>query len=619
MDPSASGLQTGSAVAEKTVPLAPKHRSPFGSTGRRRRGNTLRLERRTHYGCSEQQNRGVKIVYALALVAIMIIAISLRVWRLGSVPRPLADEVVAAVSLHSLFNSSSGGLLSIVTPVLDGRAIVKAFGGTRLVDLRMISVLFGLGTVLVIVDLANRLYGRGAALVAGCAVAIMPWAVYYSRIFFPAAEYMFVSLLVVYTAIAVLHRESTWWLLVCCTMIAVTIYIYPASIVSTPLVLVVVVMSYDRAAKRLPLSTWLWGALLTSVLLMPYIWAHLINIGTGTATINGVIGSRQLFRSGLPLGAEVTQFARSYASYFTPSYLLFHGDPNPGQSIQTIGEVGPILTVMGLVGLLVSIKRIREHQYRLVVLLLLVFPVADALTLQNSIGNSDVAVLGVIPWALLAGVGGIEIAQWAGSISKRLAGGSRHHSGSVGPSGAAAQVGHGLPIAQLVSLSIAGLLTIAQVVQFAPRYFGPYNQTYPSYFEMGFARVGDVLKRAGLRTDGLPVTIDAGYQRALMYSYFLHYRIRIASVYQSCQPLPRDVLLYSVPEQIIVIREGRDYGADRGCVNQLTLISREIAAFKHYSKHFHIRVLKIFQNDPKQLSGPRYETAVLLLLLNKNT
>lgn len=559
-----------------------------------------------------EDSRWGQWAYLLSVLVILIVGVGLRAWRLSTVPAPLADEVVAAASLRSLFNSASGGVLSIVTPILDGRLIVKTFLGTRLSDLRVIPMAFGLGTIVLTIDFARRLFGRAASLLAGCAIAVMPWTIYYSRLFFPASEYIFLSLFMVYSGVALVHQRSRWWLPACCVSAAVTIYIYPASIVSTPLLLLVTAACYHNSARRLPASTWLSGSLLFLALLVPYAWAHLVNIASGTATANGVIGSRQLFRSGLPLATDLVHFFESYFSYFTPTYLLFKGDPDPAQSVRVIGEVGPIITVLGIVGIAISLRKIRDPRYLLMLLLLLVFPVADALTLQNSIGNSDVAALGVIPWGMLAGVGGVGIARWIGELGGQLATVARH-----APAAAATSLGTAAAqrasTHRAIALCFVGLLLVAQVSLFAPTYFGPYNDTYASYFESGFTQVGRILARAGIPLNGLPVTIDAGYERSLMFSYFLGFRLDITSVYQSCQLLPVRTLLYSVPQQIIVIREGRDYGATVGCVNQLTLIPREIHAFDQSGGNLHVTILGIFQNDPDQLSGPRYQTAVLLL------
>jgi len=580
-----------------TLDVAQVNSSPNGST--------------TQATAAHEDSRWRKSAYSLSVLAILVVGGGLRAWRLGSVPGPLADEVVAAASLHSLFISRSGGVLSIITPILDGRLVVKTFFGTRLVDLRVIPVAFGLGTIALTIDLANRLYGRAASLLAGCGVAVMPWAIYYSRLYFPASEYIFVSLLMIYSGVALVHQRPRWWLLVCCASAAVTIYIYPASIVSTPLLLVVIAACYRKSVSRLPASTWLWGPLLLLALLVPYAWAHVVNITSGTATINGVIGTRQLFRSGLPFATEMVHFIRSYFSYFTPAYLLFHGDPNPAQSVQSIGEVGPIIAGLGIVGMFMSITKMRNPQYLLVFMLLLVFPVGDALTLQNSIGNSDVAALGVIPWGMLAGIGGAGLAGGIGALSVRLKLLSRR--APIAAQSVGATAAHRLLTVRGIALYIVGLLLVAQVSLFAPRYFGLYNDIYATYFESGFSRVGGVLARAGIASQGLPMTIDAGYDRSMMFSYFLDYKVNITSVYQSCQLLPRRTLLYSVAEQIIVIREGRDYGTAPGCVNQLTLIPREIKAFNQAGGNVHVEVLAIFHNDPDQLTGPHYETAVVLL------
>ena len=561
----------------------------------------------THAVASDENNRLMKLSYVFSVLAILVVAVILRAWRIGTVPGPLADEVVAAASLHYHFSSRSGGILSIVTPILDGRVLVKTFGGTRVANLRVIPVMFGLGTVALTIDLARRLFGRPASLLAGCAVAVMPWAIYYSRIFFPASEYIFFSLFTIYAGVAIVHERSKWWLPICATSAGVTMYIYPVSIVTTPLLLLVVAASFRKATSRLAARSWLLGSLTLLALLLPYVWAHVVNIATGTATINSVIGSRQLFRSRLSFATDLLHFFRSYLSYFTPSYLLLHGDPNPAQSVQIIGEVGPIIAALGLVGIMISLRNIRDPRYVLVALLLLVFPVGDALTLQNSIGNSDVAALGVIPWGVLAGIGGAGIARSIAEFRARLA--TRVTAATAAAPGAAAA--ERPSTARVMGTYLVALLLLAQVSLFAPTYFGRYDNTYAFYFESGFTPVAGILSRAGIY--GLPVTIDAGYGRSVMFSYFLDYQLNITSVYQSCDLLPLRTLLYSVAQQVIIIREGWDYGSTPGCVNQLTLIQREIRAFVQAGGNVHLEMLGSFYNNPNQLAGPRYKTAVLLL------
>jgi len=549
-------------------------------------------------------------LYVFAVAIIVAVGFVLRAWRLGAVPGPFADEVVSAESLHSLFNTRvGGGILSIVTPILDGRLLVKTVMGAKLIDLRIVSLVFGLGTILIVIDLVRRLYGRTASIIAGGAASVMPWAIYYSRIFIPASEYVFFSILMVYAGLALLDRRSNMWLVVGCVSAAVTVYIYPTSIVSTPLLIAVVVVYRRRAVVRMRLSIWLSSILLFLALMIPYAVGHLVDVGPSTATINRVIGSRLLLNSGLSLGAECAQFLRSYISYFTPAFLAVRGDPNPMQSIQTLGEIGPVLYVIGLIGIIIAIIRIRQPKYQFVILILLVFPVGDALTLQNSIGNSDVAALGIVPWCMLVGIGGAAIihvvagATYRKTVDDASAGiSSENH--SVQTKGKRRNIR-----AELAVLCSIMLLFGAQLELFAPTYFGRYDNMYGYRFEYGFSSIAYIIKQQKLNS--LPVTIDAGYQRSQMYQYFNNNKINIVSSYQSCRLLPYDYLHYAVAEQVLVIREGWDYASTPGCVNQLSLIRKEINALRLTGRT--VKVEAQFRNDPQQLSGPRYHTVVLLL------
>lgn len=532
--------------------------------------------------------------FRLAVAAAAGLGLLIRAYRLGGVPGPLGDEVTAAVTLRH--GTALGvGILGAITPIIDGRSVLKALGVSGLTGLRAIPLCFGIITVVVVAVFAAEMFDRRVGVFAAMAVAAMPWAIYYSRVFFPASEYLCLScLLVLCLRRGITGDRSLRYAVAAAVVAAASIYLYPPAIVSSPLLTLSVLGTGSSFGLKRPLRLLAQVTFGTTLFLIPYGIAHLVAVNTATSGINRVIGSRLLLTSGLSVGQMMVRFAHSYVSYFTPAYLAFHGDPNPAQSVRTFGELGLGLTLLGVVGILLCLASLKQENSRLLLLLLLLYPVADALTLQNAVGNSDVAVIGVLPWALLAGLGTSRIYVWIGDGLQKLAKhGERKRRVCIG-----------------VSASVSGLcLILGQVCCFVPEYLGPYVSHFAYHFEFGFSRVEAIVKRAGVA--GLPVAVDAGYLRNEMYSYFTSGQLNIRSVYQACTPLPRKYLLYAVPEQVLVVREGWDYGSTPGCVSQRSLIARELRALRAYGRRF--VVLAVFKNAPGSPSSATYRTAVILI------
>jgi len=547
-----------------------------------------------------------------ASLGIAAVAVLTRFWALGAVPGPLADEVLAAASLHSLFHTG-GGFLGIVTPLIDGRAIVAAIGGRSVADLRAVAAVFGLGTIALLMVGTRRLFGEVTAVSVGAVMALMPWSVYYSRIFFPASEYVCASAAVVLTAVASIETRRFRWVVLCGIAGALSIYVYPTAIVTTPILLLTVGVAYRSSLRKSVFAAAGIGA--TSLLLLvPYLVAQMLVPNSAAAKINGVIGSRLLFTSELSAPAMMSHAAEAWYSYFTFGFVVAHGDPNPVQSIQTMGEVGPLIGIVAAVGIVVSIARIRQPAYQLVLLSLILFPIGDALTLQNAIGNSDVAAIGMLPWSVLAGIG----AEALIGLTQRTAWRGRRRENP--PYGMGEIDTRDMPrrrVNTALTASIAiglGLLLAAQSVGFFQGYFGSYVDEYAYRFEFGFAPVVATLEHPTSRfrgVGGLPVSVLAGYERPQMLEYYSNYKLKVVQVLQGCALPPKTFVRYAVAKQVIVVREGWDYGSTPGCVDQTMLIQQTLDELRRAGRT--VIVINMFDNNARQSSGPRYQTAVLLL------
>jgi hypothetical protein len=503
----------------------------------------------------------------------------LRFFRLGSVPPPLADEVLAAVDLRSTLDSGRHftgdqlGLLGHLTPILDGRYVVAGIFGIDVPDLRLATAVFGTATVGALVLLARELGARSSfAAIAAGSLAVMPWHVLGSRIFIPAAESVLFGLVAVVLLLASLRKQSLLLAVAAASAAGVSIYLYPVAIVTTPLFLATAVLFRRRELVRFGLARTTSVVAAGVALMSPYVLGHLSDDRL-TNQVNAVIAEKMIWSHGLDWERMAQLAGEHWLSYLTPGFLLLHGDPNPRQSIQSMGELGWVLGTLGLVGLALGLIR-RNPRDLLLLSWLAMYPVGDALTYYDATANSVRAPMGSIVWALLVASGFEFLVQNTHRLSRAV-----------------------VFAAVTVALGI-------QVGSFAGTYFGRYSTEFGYAFETGYSSIYEVLERRGVQE--VPVTVHAGYERDDVLRYFSDYTLRVVEAHLACRELPPNVVHHTVLPRVFVIREDRDFAAVPGCIRR-GLLDRDLNELRR--KGVAVEVLARFRNAPSS----RFETGILLV------
>jgi hypothetical protein len=378
------------------------------------------------------------------------------------------------------------------------------------------------------------------------ALAVMPWHIYYSRIFFPGSESLFLSLLAISLELSALRTRSALLGVAAAVAAAGSIYIYPVALVTTPL-LMTAILAFRwrdlRQVNRLGIVGLL--AIFGSVLLLPYALGHIASNDPIVANINAVIAAKLIWNHGLAFPDAASLFVSSWRSYLTPRFIFLSGDPNVAQSIQRMGEVGWVLGSVGLVGLVVALFR-RNRSDLLLLGLTALFPIADALTYFDANGNSLRALSGSAIWALWFAIGLLEVLR----ISQR----------SFRPA----------------VIGVAVIAVAVQTIFFVTYYFGAYSTDYAYAFETGYDRIYPTLSAHGLLK--LPITFHAGYERDVMLEYFSQYRLFADTRPLACDDLPYNVVHYTVLSWVLIVREDRGFATVPGCVPQSQLIQRDETA-----------------------------------------
>lgn len=471
-----------------------------------------------------------------AVSAFLIVALALRMYELQNAPDFLADEVLAAVDLQSVvsngvhYNGAPLGLLGRIVPILDLR-LAMSWLGTSVPHLRVIAMLIGMASIGLAYRIGTQISGRRMGCAAAVALAFMPWHIYYSRLYLPQSQYLFLTLATISLLIGALVHRSLGQGLLAVAAAVTSIYVYPASILSTPLVILTVLVAYRRELGRYGFWRATGLAAGGAACMLPYVLDHLFAGASAAADQNDVISQKLMWTHGLPFPQVVGRMITNWLSFFNPSFLVARGDPNIRQSSQRVGQIGLVFLVLGIVGIVVALRR-RSRGDLLWLTWLALYPFSSAITYFDAAGNSARAVFGCLPWAMAVGSGLLFLFEQLAPF-------------------------------RLWVVAWAAVVVTAQTAVFLPDYLTNYPERASPAFEVGWSAVQPVLAARSL--DQVPITLHAGYDRATIAQYFAGGRLAIAQSVFSCAPLQADVVAVTSLPRVFVIRNDYDFSRDPGC------------------------------------------------------
>ena len=201
-------------------------------------------------------------LYRICLVAIVVVALLVRVVGLNRVPPPLfrdeAEKGYNAYCLAQTGRDSEGRRLPLFINVFGTHtSAIYQYATTPFVALfdlevwsvRLTAALVGVATVLVLFLLARALFDTPTALVAAAILAVSPWHVCFSRW---AQQGIFLPLLFTAATWAIVRFRQGWrpGLLIAAATIALAAYAYAVGRVLAPLFLLLLVFVARREIVR---------------------------------------------------------------------------------------------------------------------------------------------------------------------------------------------------------------------------------------------------------------------------------------------------------------------------------------------------------------------------------
>ncbi|HSP95632.1 MAG TPA: glycosyltransferase family 39 protein [Candidatus Dormibacteraeota bacterium] len=350
-----------------------------------------------------------KEVQWAAIVAVVLLALFLRVWQLDDVPAGLyCDEAGNGWNAYALgtagldengthwplyvwsFGTAYKNPLFIYAAILPVKLL-----GLSAFSIRLAAALFGTATVLAMFFLGRALFGAWVGLWAALFLAVAPWHLHFSRIAF---ELIAFPLVVVWgCTLLVRFTQGRRTLPAALGIYALGIYAYAPAALFVPAFLIGFGLLFLPELLR-GWRQFLVALVVTAAVLAPAAMFFSAQARTGT----------QYFRTTTfldpqqPWREQAARFGRNYVQFFSPRFLADEGDPIFRHSVRNFGELYPFFVPFVLLGAGVALLR-RDRASKLLLWWLALYPVAPSL--MNEIPSATRGIIGAPILCLLAGVG----------------------------------------------------------------------------------------------------------------------------------------------------------------------------------------------------------------------
>jgi 4-amino-4-deoxy-L-arabinose transferase-like glycosyltransferase len=369
-------------------------------------------------------------------LSIIILAAILRFWNLDKVPPELfGDELDVGYQAYSLlstgkdyygqplpfyihsFSEWRAPLLMYVTA-----PFIKIFGLNEW-GVRLPSAFFGVLSVAVLFLLVRKTIDEKAAFVSAFFLAISQWHLQYSRAAFEVSLLLFLFLMGIY--IFILSFKTNWFLLFSAFFFGLTIYTYSTANVFLPLILVLLVLLYQKQLKKIPKRFLAISGLILMIMILPVakeiIFGHaserfgLVSIFNQKEFIDkitiqrneGNLGTVEKFFHNRPF-SWIRAIGLNYLSVFSPLFLLERGDITFRHSIHEMGEIYWVQYFLFFLGIFYLLTRAEKNRKLFWLGWLFLAPIPSSLTYDGATHASRLILI-LPPMLVISALGGFYV------------------------------------------------------------------------------------------------------------------------------------------------------------------------------------------------------------------
>ncbi|HXW84834.1 MAG TPA: hypothetical protein VEJ86_10545 [Candidatus Binataceae bacterium] len=487
-------------------------------------------------------------ISAVVVVVALMVGISLRLAKLGTVPSALdQDEVCEGYDAYSILltgHDQHGNFLPLEfqsfndyrMPLFQYSLVplIEAFG-LRPATVQLGAAVWGSADLIAMTIVGWLMLGGPGAAAVALFGALSPWHLTVSRYGHEAITASTTITLAMMCFFLWLRRRRGLWLVGCGVLFGISLYSYSITKAFAPLMIVSLVVLYWRELRQAQTAA-VWAALTLAALALPQIELLL----TRTAEMQAQYQHLSLFHViatcprcdpaqaslvGHSLLYQLIGFAANWASYFTPAFLFLVGDRGDHWTLLHPPGFGQLLPEQAPLILLALIALMSARWRRLTALLAcwLLFaalpaalimplgaswpeptplptphvmfdysvpaaPLTPALLLSHP--DSRHGVLAMVPWTLLSAVGFVVLLELCSQT----------------------------PVLQAVAVGVIAAATIFSGGRFVTFYFRDYSAIAAPYFQYGVEQALAAVRRLD---DGVqPIVITPRINQPYIYVLF---------------------------------------------------------------------------------------------------
>lgn len=379
-------------------------------------------------------------------ILVLIVAAGFLLRLYGSTLMPLyGDELTLVYDAYSILKTGhdqNGVFLPLTFQMAEGRPagyvyfsipFVAIFGST-LLGARMLSILSGVGIIILIYLLGRKLVNEKVGLLSAALFSISPWGIQLGSGGFETHFALFLTLLGV--VLFLNSKSKPYFLPLSALSLGLAIHTYSTYKLTVPLLILTLIFFVGRLRSWSEKKFVSWAA--AAVIVVGLSGGLLINqaltAGSEGRFLNLNAFSREDLREQIVqkvntersldrLPERLPSFfhnrnleyafviSESFVNNFSPEFLFWHGDGNPRHNGATMGELYPIELLFVLTGLF-YLAGIKRGPLKLMVPWLLIAPLPATLLLETHALRSS---LMLPPLILLSAVGIYYLWNLAGS------------------------------------------------------------------------------------------------------------------------------------------------------------------------------------------------------------
>ncbi len=520
----------------------------------------------------------------LALLAILLLAAVLRVYRLGDLPAGLyCDEAALGYDAYSIVKTGrdENGVrwplffwsfgVSYKNPVYIYAATVPiAALGLDELSLRLTSAAFGVATVAAVFFLCRALFSSGVGLLAALVLAVCPWHMQFSRIAFELISFPF--LFTIGVTLLVRFTQGRRTLPAAFLFFGLCPYAYAIANLFVPLFLAGFAVLYaDRLWRH-------WRQTLLALVVIAAAVTPMLRFDLAHRDQAGQYFHNTTFiEPGMSWGAVAQQFERNYVQFFSHRFLFEDGDEILRHAVRGHGELYPAFLPLLLLGGAVALFR-RDRGAKLILWWLALYPVGASL--MTEIPTASRGFIGVVPFCVLVALG-------AGGVLWALARVLRYRPLVLA--------------AQAAALAAGAYVLAPQVWHYLDLYFNQYarySAPYPDGFQYGYRDMIHYMEEQRPKYAHLMLTATDVNQP---YIFALFYRPVDPATYHRTHDIgyevldPAEIARYDMSRPILYglrpdeLRYFSDYTIEKRIVapgGQVPFVIAELRARKHFLAHW---------------------------------